>query len=203
MFVAALCLLTCAGCMLLGNALRQTPPKRDFEIEELFIDISAFPSGWEADPAGPQVDTGQAPLGGGPMSIQRREFFFYAEGTVKGKSVLAREKIYRMASVKVAAQEFERQMTLWFPKGEYWTPWNRPTELVFESSIADQSHVSCAYDTAPPVFIEECNFLGQYEEYLVWFSTDMSPDYMTYEDLGHVLQAIDERMVQYLGRDTE
>lgn len=202
-FVVALCLLACVGCMLLGNALRETPPEREFAIEELFIDASAFPSGWKADPAGPQVDTGQAPLGGGPMSIQQRVLFFYAEGTVKGKSIGAYEQIYRVASIKIATKEFERQVTVWFPRGKYWTPWERPTEVIFESSIADQFHIACAYDTAPPVFIEECSFLGQYEEYLVWFSTDMSPDYMTYEDLEHVLQAIDERMAHYLGKEAE
>ena len=197
--VFALCLLACAGCVLLGYASRETPPERDFETDQLFINVSDFPSGWSADPAGPHEDTGQAPLGGGSMSVQRWVLYFYAAGTVKGKSVRAYEQIYRMASIEIAAKEFERQMAAWFPTGKYWTPWESPTEVIFESSIAEQSHLACAYDTAPPVSIEECSFLGQYEEYLVWFSTDMSSDFMTYKDLEHVLQAIEDRMAQYLG----
>jgi len=190
--------------MLLGNALQETPTEREFAIEELFIDVSAFPSGWKADPAGPHIDTGRAPLGGGPETIQRWVLFFHAEGIVKGKSVGAYEQIYRMANVKVAAKEFERRLTAWFPTGEYWTPWERPGDVEYQSPVADRFYLACAsYGATPETRIQTCDMVGQYEEYLVWFSTDMSPDFMTYEDLERVLQAIDERMVHYLAEDTE
>jgi len=194
-----LCLVTCAGCLLACNALQERPPERGFETDELFIDVSVFPPEWSADPAGPQRHTGQAPLGGGPETLQRRVLTFDVGDGHGG----AFEKIYRMASIKVAAKEFERQITLWFPKGKYWTPWERPTELKFESSIADQFRVACAHDTARSDLAQKCHFIGQYEEYLVWFSTDMSPDFMTYQDLEHVLEAIDERMEHYLMEGAE
>jgi len=200
-FAVVLCFLSCVGCMLL---CRETLPERKFAIEELFIDASVFPPGWEADPGGPQIDTGRAPLGGGPDTIQRRVLFFHAEGTVKGKSVGAYEQIYRMASVKVAAKEFERQMSLWFPKGKYWTPWERPGDVEYQSSVADRFYLACAsHGATPETRVPMCDMVGQYEEYLVWFSTDMSPDFMTYQDLEHVLEAIDERMEHYLMEGAE
>ena len=129
------------------------------------------------------------------MSIQRRVLTFGVEGGRVG----AYEKIYRMASIEVATKEFERQMSLWFSEGRYESSWKRPAEVALESLVVDQYHVACARDTARPDFAEKCHFLGQYEEYLVWFSTDMSSDFMTYKDLEHVLQAIEDRMAQYLG----
>jgi hypothetical protein len=129
------------------------------------------------------------------MSIQRRVLTFGVGGGRGG----AYEKIYRMASMAVATREFERQIEVWFPTRGYWSSWERPAEVAYESSVADRFRVACAHDTARSNLAQKCHFIGQYEEYLVWFSTDMSPDYMTYEDLEHVLQAIDERMAQYLG----
>jgi len=43
-----------------------------------------------------------------------------------------------------------------------------------------------------------CKMIAQYEEYFVLFSADMLPAAMTFEDLEHVLRAIDERMAQCL-----
>jgi len=197
--VAMLCLLTCGGCGLLGNMLQEAPPEREFEIEELLIDASAFPPGWETDSEGPHIPAGQAPLGGGPMSLQRRVLFFHVCGGGGG----AFEQIYRMTSVRGAAKEFERQMTVWFPTRGYWTPWEHPIEVLYERSVADRFHMACARDLARPDLAQKCHFIGQYEEYLVWFSTDMSPTFMTYEDLERILQAIDEQMTQHLGKEVE
>ena len=133
------------------------------------------------------------------MSIQRRVLTFTPGGGRGG----AYEKIYRMASIVVATREFERQIEIWFPTRGHWSSWERPARVTYESSSADRFRVACAYDTARSDLAQKCHFIGQYEEYLVWFSTDMSPDYMTYEDLERILQAIDEQIARYLGKETE
>lgn len=167
------------------------PPERDFEIEELLLDVSAFPVGWSADAEGPRAPA-KAPLGG-LKSIERTELFFYVRG---GGAV---EEIHRFQSTGDAIQEFERQLGIAFFVGKYDTPWIIPLALPYQSPIADQFHFACSEQGS----ISMCRMIGRYEEYLVKFNTHMSPDFMTYEDLECVLQAIDERMAQYLGKGAE
>ena len=69
--------------------------KRDFEIQELLIDETVFPSGWLVSTSGPRRPA-RAPLGHYEF-IESIELFFYVYGGG------AREKIYRFADARGAA----------------------------------------------------------------------------------------------------
>ena len=43
--------------------------------------------------------------------------------------------------------------------------------------------------------------MGQYDEYVSVFFTYISPQFMTYAELEHILEAIDEHMAPILGRE--
>jgi len=170
-----------------SSQLDPTPPERSFAIWELLVDVSSFPSDWVAGAEGPS--TPPKPPWGGYESIERIELFFYTD--YGG----AFERIHRFRSEEEAIQEFNRRLELDFAQNEYYTPWIIPPELSYPRLVADCFHFACSQDTGVPV----CQFLGQYEEYVVRFGIHKSPDLIPYADIEKILQAIDERMAHYLG----
>lgn len=187
-------ILVCMACGLLNCLLSEQLPQRDFEIEELLIDATVFPSGWRArTPRSPA----SAPLGG-QTSFERTTLSFHT--TAFGSDGVAVEEIHRYVSVKEAAREFKRVLPMEFREGEHWTSWELPEGFRYQSPYADRIQIGCARETWEGVSIEFCRMVGQYEEYVVRFSTKISPEYMTYLDFERIVQAIDERMGHYLGK---
>ncbi len=192
--LSATILFLCTVCEGLNRLLQ--PPRRDFQIRELLIDETAFPPGWRAQP--PRRPS-SAPLGG-QTSIERIFRSFYTIGpSTNGVAV---EEIHRYWSVGDAAREFERVMPIEFRKGEHWSPWTLPQGFHYTSPYANRIRIGCARKTWQGVSTEYCRMVGQYEEYIVRFSTKISPKYMTYKDFERVVRAIDERMGHYLGKGT-
>ena len=122
--------------------------------------------------------------------VENVELYFYAYGGG------ALERIWRFTSSEDASQAFERQMGYVFRNGEFNTPWTVPVELSYYSSVADQFHYACATFEGQPS--PGCAYVAQYGVYVVHFQTSMLPGLMTCSDLENVLQAIDERMAQYV-----
>ena len=183
------CLICCCGGMLFCPCAGEPLPERNFKVANLLINVSAFPEGWMAD-SGPSIPA-SAPLGG-VYDIERTLLSF---GTSDG-SCGASEEIYRFSSIKGAQQDFERRLDVNFTVGEYDTPWVVPEELSYQSFVADQFYYSCSTHGCTLY----CQMLGRYEEYVVVFSTGISPDFMTYRDFEYLLQAIDETMAQVLDK---
>ncbi len=176
-------LLVCT-CALLACRSCGYPP-----IEDLLIDESAFPPGWSASTNGPKPIP-KAPLGG-TKSVESIQLSFYAYGGGAG------ECIRRFESPQGAADEFRRQSGIVFRNGEFNTPWAIPSELSYQSPVADQFY--CACSTYEGEYWPRCACIARYGVYFVHFGTHMLPGLMTHTDLENVLQAIDERMEQHLG----
>lgn len=73
----------------------------------------------------------------------------------------------------------------------------RPQEWLDARPNADESQVTC-YNYAGRE-LARCEWVGRYQEYLVFFKTRLVPNYMSVGDMQHVVRAIDARMAQYLG----
>lgn len=181
--VIGFCLASLGAC-----SPQPEPPQRCFAIEQLFVDAAAFPPGWIIDPEGPFTPA-QAPFGG-VRSLERPTLMFYAE-----TGGLATEQIQRYRTASMASEEFERWLISDFREEEFGVPWFVPREVSYDHLVPDRFHLACNTAEAR---IPMCRFLGQYEEYVIRFNTHMSPESMTYGDFERVLQAIDERMAQYL-----
>jgi hypothetical protein len=76
------------------------------------------------------------------------------------------------------------------------TEWTLPADTSYSGQVADQFRLGCSTDIASSV--ESCQFVGQYDVYLVRLHTHMSVDMMTYEDLERILGEIDRRMANCL-----
>lgn len=182
--VVYLRLLILAGVLVVATGCTITilNPEDSFALEPLLLDESVFPPGATA---GPVMET--ADHHGAVGRLMRTIYV--------GMGVAVHE-VYRYSSEQRAAREFDRQIPIWFPRGETWTSWVVPAELPYQSPVASRFYLACASHES----IRMCGVIAQYDEYFIRFSTHMSPDFMTYADLEGVLKAIDDRMASYLGK---
>ena len=167
-------------------------PERDFAIEYLLLDLSVFPEGWYVNRS-----AGPTPSGDGAILAEDSiEISYKANGPVL---FTAMQEVYRFRSVEWAAQEYRDQLPILFNNNSaaMLTTWELPNELPYQSLAAAQSHFACGQSEITNQW--GCRFLGQYDEYLVIFSTFIGEE-MTYTDLDQILKAIDERMANYLAK---
>lgn len=183
--VGAILLTVLAGCCGITSSLNSPVP--DVDIETLLIDVSELPTGWRVDvPSHPSdEDMGQ---------IDDRRTQFRCEISLR----LAHHETYSFANERSAAAEYRLQLDSQFYSAERLTPWEMPPGLSYQSPVADQFRFACAeFKDFPSGRFTRCTAMGQYGRFLVIFSTRISEDCMTLEELESILLTIDTRMSPY------
>lgn len=184
-------------CLWMGTCCLFTQPVAEYPpIEQLVIDESSFPAGWEAS----QPNTDFPPLA--PWTTGRREVecvsrsFRDPAGSGAGGMT-----IQRFRNTRDAAQEYEHQVDVAFRVRDSWsTPWTTPPELLFESHVADQYRYACATVGYYPQV--NCAYVARYRVYVVDFIIKLyDTNVITYTDLLPILRAIDNRMTLAIGRE--
>jgi hypothetical protein len=196
--------ILCALAFLIGLSLVAScsgrAPERSFKTRDLMIDLSVFPSDWQVT-----VLPGPTWERYGQIASCKTEFVA-SEDPLIG----AIHTVFRYKSERAAAARFDRMEPSWFNSSSIAsaTPWRTPGQLPYESPIADKSRFAC-HDSDVGGRATICQFMAQYDEYLVIFHTVMTPgdmqpqSYMTFADLERILKAIDELMLLHLGRVEE
>lgn len=189
----------CVMMLLVTGCWQPEPPapERDFTLEELLLDLSVFPEGWEvSSPPGP------TPSGDGAIFADESIAIWFRFRPDPSTLLAACHEVYRFRWANRAAREFRKQQPILFNSQSIalLTPWEVPDELPYRSLFAEQSHFACAKSGITNKW--GCRFMGQYEEYLVIFSTTMG-ERMSYRDLELILQTIDKRMAKYLGESVK
>ena len=182
------------SCVCLPVTHGYPPP---FPTEELLLEESAFPEGWQTDGStyNPRERLPAEQMG---LTYMRHECPYY--------SLKADHSVYRFFDgAKSAAAAYQQYIAIWFAPREGWDPWSVPAELPYDSAVADQFRLRCKTAQGGREF---CQAVGQYEAYLVRFHVYMDsdpeyPDCMSFSDLERILLAIDERMALYLVKDME
>jgi hypothetical protein len=175
---------TCVGVTVDGGPV-PTPP---FPMEDLLLDESAFPEGWQA-----QVPHDPPRTYGLPLAVT-----YGSPGRGGG---IALYEVHVSRDPEEATGEYADAVSFWFRDDERHTPWTAPTELSCRSTTADQMRIGCHIQREQSG-TQFCQAVGRYDRYVVRFHTFMSP-YMTFTDLERILVAIDERMALYLGKDAQ
>lgn len=177
------------ACCVSPQPVVEYPP-----IDQLLIDESPFPEGWEAsDP-----DTDSPPLA--PWTSGRREIEYVSRSfhDSSDPSGAAGMTIQRFKHTRDAANEYEHEKNVTFRvrDEEAQTPWETPAGISFESDEADQYLYGCT-----EVFGQaRCAYVAQYGVYVVSFDVSLyDTNVVTYTDLLPIFLAIDERMAQHLG----
>jgi len=175
--VLSLILVSCCRATPYTTAVPRLTP------EQLLVDISAFPVGWYVD-VPPYVSDNEI----GQLDDRWVTFRWRPLGP------LATQEVYCYRREKRATVEYERQMREQFFNAERLTPWESPTQPPYVSRVADQFRLACAnFRDYPSGQFTLCVAMAQYNECLSIFGTQVSPEYMTFENLEKVLVAIDSQ----------
>jgi len=184
LLIAVALLLGTPGCC--GVITCVPPPAAPCPIETLLVNEAVFPEGWEQQ--------GVPDSRGAPASFGVERIGIDFSTPTRGVAV---QHVYRAFNTRAAAAGYRDFMSD-FSVREEETEWTLPTELTYRSQVADQFRLGCS--THCPSGVQRCQFIGQYGPYVVVFHTYMSSDMMTYGDFERILQDIDRRMAQCLGR---
>jgi hypothetical protein len=177
--------ITLSGCAVLQGCLQATPT-RDFQVEALVLDRSAFPGTWIPSADNPSTPS-NAPIGG-MESIERTRVSFYSGGDI------AYQEIHRFTCATRAAREFRGARDREFKEGPFNYGFKPPSELSYHSPSSDQFYLACGTDGVKSV----CRAIGQYEEYYVYLNVHMSVERMSLTNLEKMLKEMDRRISIHL-----
>lgn len=155
-------------------------------IEDLIVDISSFPAGWTQNSPPRERN---APIRWG---VDKRGVSFSTQEY--GGAI---QDVYRGRNLDDAGKGYFNLSESWFRLREAEGDWYIPSEFSYESIIADHYRFGCSIHK--PSGFQTCQMAAQYGVYVTRFYTGMSP-LMTYSDLERILQAIDNKMGQCLGK---
>jgi len=170
---------------------RQKTRAQPVDMYDLMVDVSTFPQGWYIE-SGPSHPPQGKYLRGETESLFLQ--FIGLEGGATHVVCRYNNDLQATVSFYVDNEFLKREAVV--------TPWSIPHGWSYESQVADRFKFACAELVILSRF-RNCTAVAQYDEYVSVFSTRMSPEYMTLEDLESILDAIDERMALYLAEDGE
>jgi len=164
---------------------------RDIPLEELLIDVSALPDGFDvrAGPFRPSHSDGDI------VAVDSRAIIFSA-GSHSNTRVGAR--VYLNSNKWSAAAEYRDRIEVEFNSSSVAsaTSWQTPSAHPYQSSVASQSHFACHVSSIDQR--EVCKYFAQYDEYLVILTATPEPGILNYDDIVHLLKATDDLMAQRL-----
>ena len=169
--------------------------RSDLVMEDLLIEQSCFPPGWyvvvaNAVPSEKRERRAEDAIG------------IWLEPSSPDLTGAGYE-VYRYKSIPAARSAFDKWVKREFNSSSIGslTAWEVPSELPYRSSVADRSRLGCHVSGITGTRI--CQFMGQYDEFMVIFYTGFGEQHMTYAALEHILQTIDERMTLYVKNGTD
>jgi hypothetical protein len=191
--VGVLLLFAATSCsldsLLQGSVSTATP--LPFQLDQLLLDESVFPVGWVA------IESPSLALEGrGQVDDLKMEFRCIAD------SSLFFHEIYRYTDERAAGRRFRRHSD--FSSTDRITEWETPSELKYESQVAERFCFACAdFRGYPTERYTACQAMGQYHEFISSFSIsyvrENMANCMSWSDLERILRAVDERMMRHLG----
>ena len=175
--VTLMLLSTALGCVVVCA----TPPPAPCSLETLLLDEDILPETWRIGFVGDPADR---------FGVEFE--FMRFTSRIGGRGFYA---VYREWDERKALRSWRSLTDSYFNVREGWTAWILPSELTYQSSLADQLRLGCTTEYATEQ--QRCQFTAQYEVYIVWFDIDISK-VMTYSDLERLLKDIDHRMAACL-----
>lgn len=177
LFVGLLFLTSCVS----NNVIR---PERDCPITKLLLDESSYPTGINLN----EVVS--------PVSEQPDES---AGQTGNYLGSLVFQNVIRYQSNEKAAERYDKWMNIAFKKTSLRIgSWETPALISVDVSSATQIYIACG-DMEYSGY--RCKMIGQYEEYFVYFVSDIIPDYgVSHEIFRDLVLEIDNQMASCLNQ---
>jgi hypothetical protein len=179
-------------------------PHRTFSDADLLVSPSVVPSDWSLDQVYESVHDSEGQESGAAIGFLAESPPYIAR---------ALETVYRYSSTGKAVGYYERFERAYFNDASIYrtSPWEVPPGFVFSSASAHQWRFGCAgsnFSIGPESGRRSviCNYLAQYDEFLVLFTVTMEIDdhsFMTLTELTTVIEAIDQKVVEHLDQQGE
>jgi len=150
-------------------------PKRIFHVRDWELPASLFPDGaLVGNISASSEGTGETERG--------TQTIFWTYGG-------AGYRIYRYATSRRAISKYDFEVNHMV---DYETnmPWAKPTQLTFHSATADSVHIACGNGLQGT----ECGFTGRYQEYVIYYSSSIDEERMTFKDFEEILIYINEQI---------
>jgi hypothetical protein len=156
-------------------------PQRDLPASKLLLDSQSFPSGWTAEPCGPDCsrDEGdqhaERAFGrvGIPGNVRQEIFRLGDENDAKAKFNIYREADFRPLS----------------PPDHQFSP---PLAFTYHSPLADDYYLGCGVSTVPA-----CRAIARYRNYFIYLYFDIDggkDDGLDLVEVEPILRALDQQI---------
>lgn len=192
--VLVVCVAAVSACTALPSQPITGTPAVD--THDLMLDGSVSPSGWTTC-AGPE------PLPKRERGETESLLVWFCPPDFDGVGGTHQE-VYKYRNELEASGVYDREFQAReFPRYKMISPWAVPDEWSYESTVADRLTFACGEPDLRPYEATVCVAVAQYDEYISVLVTHPTPDNITLGQVERLLMAIDERMAQYLGKDTQ
>jgi hypothetical protein len=156
-------------------------PQRDIPARNLLLDAHAFPSGWTAQPCGPDCSRDE-----GHNHAERS----FGRPAIPGS---ARQEIFRLADESDARAKFKIYREVDFrplpPPDRQFAP---PPGLTYRSPLADEYYLGCGVSTVPA-----CRTIARYRNYFIYLYFDIDGgigDGLQLAQVEQILRALDQQV---------
>lgn len=166
------------SCASQGNLI----PKRDCPIEQLLLDQSDYP-------LDTIFDAVSSPIAEKPQESASQSAYYHHSQFG--------EIVIRYSSTDRANEVFMKHKESIFHPSEVYGSWNIPPILSLNNLSTDVHEIACGNVRN---FGKRCVMVGQYHEYFVLFSADLSSPEITHELVRGLVLKIDEKMSSCLDR---
>ena len=171
-------LIILAGCA----GQKDLMPERDCPIEQLLLDQSDYPSDTVFDAI-------NSPIAEEPRESASQSAY-YKQGWLG-------EIVIRYSSTDRANKAFIKHKESVFHPNEVYGSWDTPPILSLDNLSTDRHEIACGNVRN---FGKRCIMVGQYREYFVLFSADVSDLAVTHELVRDLILKIDKKMSPCLDR---
>lgn len=173
------------ACDLLPISTPTALPGWSDNVRELFVDVSALPTGWSAELQSerdyPQANHAQRAFSNPPATGLVSQDIWRAYTTADAEEKYA----------ELRQSQFQPRLA---PE-EMVAPWEPPEEINFQSDIADEYYLACGWEEWA-----YCQYLARYRNYVTYLRLDRQAkmdthrsEGLTYAEIETVLEAADAK----------
>ena len=182
--------------LLLSSCSSDTLPNRDCPFASLMPDLSLFPT-----------HTGRYKMDvPAPKSVSESHGYdsalqAYSIGSLypPADSPRAMNEIQRWPNVAVAQRDYIDRRDFNRLEDYRFGPWSLPSAITYTTRYADQVEVKCGkFEITRKTY--RCWMVGQYQEYVVIFETEIVPGVLDLAQINLILSDIDNRMGMCLAK---
>ena len=154
-------------------------------INELLLDVSAFPGGSWQEMGSPSERDAPVRMGVEPIGI-----------SFSGPFDFTLQQVYRFEGDRQAKNAYSEEAESWFTPSEHETDWGTPPELDNLAVNADQVRIGCHDEISGSD--EQCQYVAQYGPYILRLLGGMRS--LSDEDFIKLVAEIDSRATNCLAQ---